>query len=212
MKAGFVLSASTGIACLLTACTAVPFMPTQPRPTDSAVTTQRLQCSADPAADEQRLDQVMRQTTIIKSQPLYSMVNSKDVPVSSRVNGATMVVQPPNGVTTAELTSLLRCHGARAVLTKGNNSTFASDPFYLPHSWLDIDVRELQGSYVITIGARSIHDGLEVARNADGFARDHGGRVDENCVPWATARPESMCISRASAVPAQPPAPAIYNQ
>ena len=209
MKAGCVLSASTGIACLLTACTAVPFMPPQPRPTDSAVTTQRLQCSSDPAADEQRLAQVMQQTRVIKSQPLYSMVNSKDVPVSSRVNGATVVVQPPNGVTTAELTSLLRCHSARAVLAKGNTATFASDPFYLADSWLDIDVKEVQGSYVITIGAGSVHDGLEAVRNANGFARDHGGRVDDNCVPWATSKPGSICVARASAVPPQPPQPVM---
>jgi hypothetical protein len=211
MKVGFVLSASTGIACLLTACSAVPFVPPQPRPTDSAVATQRLQCSADPAGDEQRLDQVIQQTTVIKSQPLYSMVNSKDVPLSSRVNGAAIVVQPPNGVTTAELTSLLRCHAARAVLTKGNASTFASDPFYLAGSWVDIDVREVQGSYAITIGAKSVHDGLEVVRNANGFALAHGGRVDDNCVAWATTKSESTCVARASAVAPQPPQPVIYS-
>jgi hypothetical protein len=197
MKTGFVLSGLAGIACMLAACA------TQPKPTASAVTTtQRFQCSSDPAVDQQQLEQVMQQTTVIKSQPLYSLVNSKDVPLSARVLGATLVVQPPNGTTTAELTRLLRCHGARTVLAKGSTSTFGTDPFYLADSWLDIDVKEAQGAYAITIGARNVRKGLEVFRNANMFAVDHGGRVDNRCVAWASTSRSGGdgCVARATAV------------
>jgi hypothetical protein len=148
------------------------------------VAIEKAQCTANPTADEQHVLRLMQGTTVIKSQPLYSLVSAKDVQPSARVNGATLVVRPPAGVSPAEMTRTLQCHAAQAVLGQVDRP-LRDDPFVLSGSWLDIEVTPQDGGfYAVAITARDIDQGLKVFQNANTFAENRGGWVDNTCVPW----------------------------
>jgi hypothetical protein len=175
------------LGCLACACGS------QPPPSAKAVTAEQIQCTRSPTVDEEQVLRLMQGTTVIKSQPLYSLVPTKADQPEARVNGATLVVQPAAGVTAEEMTRALQCHSARAVLSQTSSSSFAVDPFVLPGSWLDINVEQMQGRYAVTIAARNVHDGLRVLQNANAFAENRGGAVDNRCIAWRTVDPNREC-------------------
>jgi hypothetical protein len=183
-----------GLGCLACACGS------QPRPSARAVAVEQIQCTESPTVDEEQMLRLMQGTTVIKSQPLYSLVPTKADQPEARVNGATLVVQPPAGVTADRMTRALQCHSARAVLSQTKEPSFADDPFVLPGSWLDINVEQMQGRYAVTIAARNVHDGLRVLENANAFAENRGGAVDNRCIAWRTVDPNRECA------PLPPPA------
>jgi hypothetical protein len=102
MNSGVGLSLGAGFACLVGACTFQP-----PSPRTQATNTDRIQCPENPTAEEERDLALIQSATVIKSQPLYSLVNSKDEQPEARVNGATLVVQPPQGVSPERMTRAL---------------------------------------------------------------------------------------------------------
>jgi hypothetical protein len=189
MRTGLALSISAGLACIAGACAS------QPPPSAEAVATEHAQCTRNPTVDEQQALEAVHRTTVIKSQPLYSLVSTKDAQPEARVNGATLVVEPPPGVSMERMTRVLQCHSARAVLGQTAGPTFADDPFFLPGSWLDINVEQMQGNYAVTIAARNVRDGLKVFQNANAFAENRGGRVDNKCIAWRTADPDRECAA-----------------
>jgi hypothetical protein len=50
----------------------------------------------------------------------------------------------------------------------------------LPGTWLDINATERQSTYYVTIAARDIDHGLKVLENANAFAANRGGQVDNS--------------------------------
>src|SRR5271165_4774009 len=101
----------------LAACTATVTPRTQ------AAEVERMQCATGPAgADEIR---VLETATVLASQPLYSHVITGNNGSEQRVDGAKIVIRPPDGVSAERMTRILQCHSARQLLGKVDRAQFA---------------------------------------------------------------------------------------
>jgi hypothetical protein len=95
---------------------------------------------------------------------------------AGQIFGARLAVRPPEGVTAAELAQALRCHGAQALLQAGER--LENDPFFLPDSWVDIDVAPRErGIFVVTLTGETVTDNIRVLRRAKAFARSEQQRA-----------------------------------
>src|SRR5580704_11396924 len=100
------LIVGAGAAVLLSACAAgLP-------PTAKATQVEQAQCSNASAQDDLALLQSAR---VLKAEPIYARVLTK-TGEEERVNGATLVISAPEGVSADKLARLLQCHSAAALL------------------------------------------------------------------------------------------------
>src|ERR1700691_3390163 len=88
-------------------------------PAAKAASEERMQC--EPSAAGQDAEHLVRSTTVLSVEPIYSHVltasHSED-----RVNGAKLVVRPPQGVNAEQMTRILQCHSARILLGQVNGN------------------------------------------------------------------------------------------
>jgi len=89
----------------------------------------------------------------------------------AQVQGTTLVVSGPMGWSPQRLASALRCHGAR-VLEGKEAPVQASDPYWIPDGWVDIQVEADSGAERVTLRAGSIRGNIEVLRKARAFATE----------------------------------------
>jgi hypothetical protein len=162
-KPTYTLSAAT--ASLLAACAAtVP-------PSAKAAHVERIQCAGSTAAqDDLRL---LQTTTVLKAEPIYSRVITSKSNAEDRVSGAKLVIRPPEGVSAERMTRTLQCHSARALLGQIDGSQLPDDPYFLPDSWLDIDVTPEAGNFAVTLRADTVSKNLHVLAQASAFADSH---------------------------------------
>jgi hypothetical protein len=92
-----------------------------------------------------------------------------------QVLGARLTVRAREGTSPTTLARALRCHGGRA--SRGEERSASKDPFWLPDSWVDIDVKPAGGYFVVTLNARSVAKNLEVLHRANAFAAQGGSIV-----------------------------------
>jgi hypothetical protein len=161
------------IAALAAACaSAVP-------PAAKAAEVERIQCESGAVA--QRDLAVIRSVKVIDSEPLYSYMASNAGDNSGKVvDGAKIVVRPPEGVSAEQLSRALQCHSAQVLL--GEQSKLAADPFWLPGTWLNIEVKPEHGNYAVTLEADTVADNLKLAAHAMAFAKAQavaGNSVDQ---------------------------------
>jgi hypothetical protein len=140
-----------------------------PPPTTKAAGVERMQCDASVTAQ----DGLVRSTRVLAVEPLYSHVMTSRNNSEERVDGAKLLVRPPKGVSAEELTRILQCHSARILLGQVNRDTVPNDPYWLPDSWVNIDVKPENGNFAITISANSVDENLEVFGRANHYADDH---------------------------------------
>jgi hypothetical protein len=154
--------AATAIAGLLASgCGAA----TSPR--DQAAEVERVQCgSSSTDADDER---VIEGASVIKSEPLYSHVIT-NTGFEERVDGAKLVIRPPEGVSAERMTRVIQCHSARALLGKIDNAKFQDDPFWLPDTWVSVEVHPEEGNYAVTLEANDIPTNLRLAARAKAYA------------------------------------------
>jgi hypothetical protein len=127
------------------------------------------QCAGVPAGpDEQRL---MRRIAVLKAESKCHVDYCSGV---AQVFAVRLVVRAPAGVTAEQLGTLLRCHGARALLGEVDRSQLGDDPYWLPGSWVDIDVRDAANSFVVTLTGNTVTDNLHILRRAEAFAAQRG--------------------------------------
>jgi hypothetical protein len=74
--------------------------------------------------------------------------------------------------------SLLLSHSARIRLGQVNRDTVPNDLYWLPDSWVNIEVKPEDGNFAITISANSIDGNLQVFSRANHCADDHAMAVD----------------------------------
>lgn len=149
-------------ALSLTACAG------QPRATVQAAGVERMQCDA--AATSQ--DSLVRSIVVLHVQPLYSHVRTNNTS-EERVNGAKLLVRPPQGVSAEQLTRVLQCHSARVLLGQVSGSAVPNDPYWLPDTWVNIDVKSDNGNFAVTVSADSVRDNLQVYGRANHYADEH---------------------------------------
>jgi hypothetical protein len=159
---------AAGVVCSVSACASTP------PPAITAAGVERLQCDASATAQ----DGLVRSTRVLAVEPVYSHIMTSRNNSEERVNGAKLLVRPPKGVSAEELTRILQCHGARVLLGQVNHDTVPNDPYWLPDSWVNIDVKPENGNFAITVSANSVDENLQVFSRANHYADDHAMAAD----------------------------------
>jgi hypothetical protein len=90
-----------------------------------------------------------------------------------RVNGAELLVRPPAGVSAEQMTRILQCHSARILLGQIRRDAILEDPYWLPDTWVNIEVRPENGNFAITVSADSVRDNLQVFARVRKYADQH---------------------------------------
>ena len=140
-----------------------------PPPTTTAAGVERLQCDASATAQ----DGLVRSTRVLSVEPLYSHIMTSRNNSEERVQGAKLLVRPPKDVSAEELTRILQCHSARVLLGRVNPDTVPNDPYWLPDTWVNIEVKPENGNFAITVSANSVDESLAVFSRANHYADDH---------------------------------------
>lgn len=156
---GFV---TLGMLSLSSACASTP------PPATRAATVEHVQCDSSPAAQEA----LVRSTKVLSVQPLYSHIMTSNTS-EQRVDGAKLLVRPPSGVTAEQMTRILQCHSARILLGQVNGDAVRNDPYWLPASWVNIQVKPENGNFAVTVSADTVSDGLRLLGHASQYADDH---------------------------------------
>jgi len=140
-------------------------------PESKAAEVERVQCGDETAAaDDLR---VLTNAKVIDARPLYSHVITGNNGLEARVDGTKLVIRPPEGVSPERMTRILQCHSARALLGQIDRSQLPDDPFWLPDTWVSIEVKPENGNYAVTLEANDIPTNLKLAARAKAFADAH---------------------------------------
>jgi hypothetical protein len=125
-----------------------------------------------PAGDDDKaLQPVLDGSALVSVRPLYSPNAGGGKAPESRLQGVVLTVLAQPGVTDVWLDRALECHSARASL--GHIAAAADDPFYLPGSSVDIDVRPAKDGYDIIVNGYSTEDTVRIYGRAEAFAKAH---------------------------------------
>jgi len=152
-----------GALVIAPACTSAPL------PEARAVGLERL----DQCVGTQDGLELLRSTTVLRLDPIYSHVLTTNSGSEQRVNGAKLLVVPPQGMSTSQMDRILECHSAAVLLGKVSSAAIPSDPYWLPNSWVDIDVKPEGGNFAVTLTADTVRDNLQVLRRASHYADEH---------------------------------------
>jgi hypothetical protein len=163
-KLRYLLIAGTASCCALGCASS-------PTPTVKAAQVEQLQCDASTSPQEDA--RILESTKVIESEPIYSSVPTGSDNIEHRVNGAKLVIRPPEGVSAERMTRILQCHSARELLGRADRTTVASDPYWLPGAWVDIRVTPEDGNYAVDLEADTIAKSLEVYSRAVAYADAH---------------------------------------
>jgi hypothetical protein len=128
---------------------------------------ERTRCG--PGDDEAMLAPVLTGSAVQGVQPLYSDVESGKSGMQHELRGATFTVAALPGVTPEWLDRALECHSARA--TTGHTSAAASDPFWLPGSMVDIEVRSAKDGFAVDVIGFSPEDAKQILSRAEALAK-----------------------------------------
>jgi hypothetical protein len=144
----------------------------EPTPVQRATSVASLQC-ADPR-DSQDEARVLQETTVLKAEPItFHAGMSTRSEGGFTVGGTKLFVRAPDGVSADEMTRILQCHVAKALLGQVDPASLANDPYYLPNTWVDVDARPEQGFMVVRLIADRVWQNLAVLHRATAFADAH---------------------------------------
>jgi hypothetical protein len=139
-------------------------------PTVQASQVEQVQCGGSAAAADIRL---VQQAAVLKAEPLYSHVITGANGAEERVDGAKLVIRPPDGVSADRMTRIIQCHSAQALLGKIDRSAFPDDPFWLPNTWVSVEVRSEAGNYAVVLEANDLPTNIELAHRVLAYAESH---------------------------------------
>jgi hypothetical protein len=166
MKNPAIAVTALGMACIACACVSE-----SQTPAARAASAERLRCS-DPRVSQNEL-RVLSATTVIEAEPIYFHLSASQGSGEKRVSGAKLLVRQPDGVSSDEMTQMLLCHSAKALLGQVDMGAFPNDPYFLPDAWVDIDVKPENGFLAVRISADKVWQNLEVLHRATAFADVH---------------------------------------
>jgi hypothetical protein len=146
------------LSLLLCACTA-PVTPAA-----KAAKVEKLDCGdANATASDLRA----RQATVLKIEPLYYWDLCFGI---AKISGTKLVIQRPEGVSSAQMGRNLLCADARATLGHGEIGEPPSDPYGLPGAWVDIDVSPEGDNLAVTLRADTVPNNIRLLRRVRAFA------------------------------------------
>jgi len=121
---------------------------------------------------ERHAESVLRSVRSVE--PLYVSVRSGKNSYYSRLLGARLWIPARQGMTTQWLERTLRCYEADRTLRAGTAQPAAPDPFWLPESWVQIDVEPDRGGFVAVLRANTVSEGAQVYARAQAFTANAG--------------------------------------
>jgi hypothetical protein len=164
-------AARVAVAALLSsvalACESSP----PPRtPADQATFVERTRCLA--GDDDKALAPILSGEALQGVRPLYSTIEGTKTGVQSTLRGAVLTVNALPGLTAEWLDRALECHGAKAML--GHAAAAANDPFFVPGTFVDVDVLAGKDGFDVEVIAYSSEDARTVLDRASAFAKASG--------------------------------------
>jgi len=105
--------------------------------------------------------------------PIYSHVLTANNGSENRVNGAKLLVVPPKGLSAEQMDRILEGHSAGVLLGQVSGSAIPNDSYWLPDSWVNIDVMSEGGNFAVTLTADTLRENLQVLRRATRYADEH---------------------------------------
>jgi len=167
-----------GAACAISFVSACD--PQEP-PAATALSVEQMQCDSYVAPEA---TQVLRSNTVLRVQPLLTHIIINPNNAEDRVCGAKILVRPPPDMSAEEMTRVLQCHGARALLGKANGADIPNDPYWLADRWVNIEVIPEDGNFAVTVHADTIRDNIDLLARARRYGQDHMLALES--VPTAT--------------------------
>jgi hypothetical protein len=164
----FHLSArSVARSIVVAAVFAIGCEPAARSPVDQATFMESTRCG--PEVNDGDLAPVLGGQAIQGVGHLYSTVESNKAGEESQLRGAIVRINALPGMSAEWLDRELECHGAR--LTLGRLQSSPEDPFWLPGSTVDIDVRPAKDGFAIGIAGYSAADAHRIFDRAQAFAK-----------------------------------------
>jgi hypothetical protein len=117
-------------------------------------------------------DTLVRSMKVLSVEPLYSHIMTGNA-AEERVVGAKLLVRPPPGISAEQMTRVLQCHSARILRGQVHRDAVRSDPYGLPDSWVNIQVKAENGNFAVAVSANSVRDNLQVLGQAKQYAAEH---------------------------------------
>jgi hypothetical protein len=136
-------------------------------PADRAAFMESTRCATDD--DEKSIAPVLSGSAVQGVQPLYNTLEGSKSGVQAALRGATIKVAALPGVTSEWLDRALECHSAKVTL--GHLPGAPDDPFWLPGSAVDIDVRSARDGFDVAITGYSSEDARQILDRANAFAK-----------------------------------------
>jgi hypothetical protein len=158
-------------AALLSICGCQEASQLPKSPADEAAFMERTRCG--PEVNDSDLATILNGRAVQGVAPLYSTIDANKSGEQSQLRGAVLTIGALPGVTAEWLDRELECHGAR--LTLGRVHSTPEDPFWLPGSTVDIDVRPAKDGFVVGVAGYSTADARQILDRAQAFAKT--GRV-----------------------------------
>jgi hypothetical protein len=143
----------------------------EPTPAERAASSVRAQCG-DPKASQDET-RVLREMTVIKTEPITFPSGASTRSNSNTMSGTRLLVRPPDGVSAWELALILRCHRAKGLLGESGFAALPADPFYVPDTWVAINVKVETGFLVVELSADPGWQNVDLLHRAIAFADTH---------------------------------------
>lgn len=135
---------------------------------DQADFIERTRCG--PEVNESALAPVLDGQSVKEVGPLYATIEGGSKSgEQARLRGALITVNALPGVTAEWLDRELECHAASLAL--GQAKSTPDDPFWLPGSAVDIDVRPAKDGFLIGVAGFSSADARQILDRAQAFAK-----------------------------------------
>jgi hypothetical protein len=136
-------------------------------PIDQAQFMERTRCGPD--VNDASLAPVLDGQAVNEVGPLYATIETGKAGEQSHLRGALITISALPGVTAEWLDRELECHSASVAL--GLIKATAEDPFWLPGSTVDIDVRPAKDGFLVGVAGYSPTDARQILERAQAFAK-----------------------------------------
>lgn len=135
---------------------------------DREARVERSRCDAQ--NDERILAPVLRGEAVQSIEALYREGDGSRRGTPPELRGASITVQALPGMTAESLDRALQCHSAKAML--GDDRGAWDDPFFLPGSFVGIDVRTAGYGFEVDVAGSSSDEGYAILTRAQAFAKE----------------------------------------
>jgi hypothetical protein len=126
---------------------------------------------------------MLRQTRAVEVRPATTYVQGGSLASSGagRSQGVEVLVQPPFGATPGDIARALQCKNARALLGQTADLSAKAEPFYLPNTWVSVDVMPEEGGlYSVKASAERIDENMALVDRTKEYAAANGIAVSRD--------------------------------